>query len=302
VRRGAATGAALALDALVGDPARWHPVAGFGRLAAALERTVWRDRRRAGALYTVLLVGATYAGVRGLERRLGHRARFAFSVLVLWSTLGGRSLARHAQELAHAVERGDLEQARRIAPALVGRDPSRLDAAELCRAALESVAENTTDAVVAPICWFTLLGPSAAAAYRAANTLDAMVGHRSPHYARFGWASARLDDALTWPCARAATASTIALAPVVGGRRRDCLRALPASRRHPSPNAGLIEAAFAGALGVRLGGRNDYGGRIEERPALGQSDPPTPRDLRRAVRLSHAVAVVTALIGGTARA
>jgi adenosylcobinamide-phosphate synthase len=129
-----------------------------------------------------------------------------------------------------------------------------------------------------------------------------MVGHRSRRYTRFGWASARLDDALTWPWARAATAATIALAPLIGGRPGDCVRSLPAARRHPSPNAGLIEAAFASGLGVGLGGRNDYGGRIEERPAFGTSDPPTPRAVRRAVRLSRAVAVATALVVGVARA
>jgi adenosylcobinamide-phosphate synthase len=299
VSRTLAIGGALVLDTLVGDPARRHPVAGFGRIAATLERTLWRDRRAAGALYTGLLVGGTFAVVQLAERSLGRRARVAFDVLVLWSTLGGRSLSRRAQELAHAVEAGDIAHARTIAPALVGRDPSRLDGPELCRAAVESVAENTTDAIVAPVWWFAVLGAPGAAAYRAANTLDAMVGHRSPRFARFGWTSARLDDVATWPWARVATATAVALAGAVGGSGRECLRALRGARRHPSPNAGLIEAAFAGALGVRLGGRNDYDGRIEDRPALGHGSLPQPADVRRAVRLSYLVTATTALVAGT---
>ncbi len=299
MRKAVAIGAALALDAAVGDPARLHPVAGFGRVAAALEQLLWRDRRGSGTLFAALLVGGTYGGVRAAERRLVGHHRFVFAVLVLWSTLGGRSLARYAVELARSVEGGDLPRARALAPALVGRDPSRLDAQELCRAAVESVAENTTDAIVAPIGWFALLGPAGAAGYRAANTLDAMVGHRSPRYARFGWASAHLDDVLTWPWARFATMAAAAFAGAVGGSWRACVRALPAARHHPSPNAGLIEAAFAGALAVRLGGRNDYGGRIEERPSLGAAErPPAPADIRRAVRLSRAVTAATALAAG----
>jgi adenosylcobinamide-phosphate synthase len=148
-----------------------------------------------------------------------------------------------------------------------------------------------------------MLGPAGAAGYRAANTLDAMVGHRSPRYLRFGWAAARLDDVSTWPWARTATAMAVLLAPLVGGRWRDCLRALPAAKRHPSPNAGLIEAAFAGALAVRLGGRNDYEGLIEERPLLGIAErPPAPVDVRRAVVLSAAIGASTALTAGLARA
>jgi adenosylcobinamide-phosphate synthase len=299
VRKAAAICAALALDALVGDPARLHPVAGFGRVAAALERLLWRDRRGFGTLFAALLVGGTYGGVRAAERRLVGSQRFVFAVLVLWSTLGGRSLARYALELARAVERGDLARARALAPALVGRDPSRLDAQELCRAAVESVAENTTDAIVAPIGWFALLGPAGAAGYRAANTLDAMVGYRSPRYVRFGWASARLDDVVTSPWARVATVAAAALARAVGGSWRTSVRALPAARHHPSPNAGLIEAAFAGALAVRLGGRNDYDGRIEKRPSLGAAErSPAPADIQRAVRLSRAVTAATALAAG----
>src|SRR6266508_922909 len=173
--------AGAALDRVVGDPRRGHPVAGFGRLAAALERRVWRPSRLAGAGYALGLVGVAATGAGLVDARVrAHPAVRALLVgTVTWTALGGRSLGRVALELAAAVRAGDLEAARRLAPALVGRDASNLDGPELCRAAVESVAENTADAVVGPLLWGALAGPSGVAAYRTANTLDAMVGHRS---------------------------------------------------------------------------------------------------------------------------
>lgn len=284
-----------ALDRSLGDPQRLHPVGGFGAVAELGERALWRDSRPWGAGYAALFVGAPSAAVALAERRLQGRpyARTAFAAFVLWSTLGGRSLGRHALALGQAVAQEDLKLARSLAPALVGRDQAGLDGPELCRAAVESVAENTTDAVVAPLCWFAVFGPAGAALYRAANTLDAMVGYRSRRYASFGWASARLDDTLTWPCARLATALAVALAPTAGGHSQQTARLLAAAREHPSPNAGLIEAAFAGALRIRLGGGNSYGGRFEQRPTFGSGALPGPVDINRAVRLSQAVALTT---------
>jgi adenosylcobinamide-phosphate synthase len=298
-----ATGPALAAgllagslaDRMLGDPASWHPVAGFGALAGALEARCWRPSRLAGVAYAGLLVGGAAALAGAADRRLRSRplARGLFTAAVTWAALGGRSLGRTATTLAGAVAAGDLEAGRRIAPALAGRDPTGLDGPELCRAAVESVAENTADAVVGPLVWAVLGGPAGVAAYRAANTLDAMVGHKSARYERFGWAAARLDDLLTWPAARLAAALAAALAPAVAG---DPLRAWRTLRRdgraHPSPNAGLLEAAFAGALRVRLGGPNRYGeGRVERRPPLGEGPPPGPAAVVRAVRLSSLVGV-----------
>src|SRR6266545_1675572 len=259
-------------DRVAGDPRRGHPVAAFGSVAAALERRAWRPTRTVGAAHVLALVGGV-AGVAALaDRRLRRRpaARALLVAMTTWTALGGRSLALAGRELAGAVRAGDLERARRLAPTLVGRDPSGLDAAELCRAAVESVAENTA---------------------------DAMVGHKSPRYLRFGWAAARLDDLLTWPAARLGAALACLLAPAVGGDGRRAWRTL---RRdggaHPSPNAGRMEAAFAGALGVRLGGSNRYGDRVQQRPQLGDGPPPGPDDLERAVRLSLLVgAAATAL-------
>ena len=278
-------------DRALGDPARRHPVAGFGALATRAERALYWPSRGRGVLYTAGLVTAAAVAAGGLDHlvRRAPGGRIVAGSLALWSTLGGRSLEQVAGELAAALETGDLERARAILPWLAGRDPTHLDAAELCRAAVESVAENTADAVIGPLLWGAVAGVPGAAVYRAANTLDAMVGHRSPRYGRFGWAAARLDDLLTWPAARLGALLTVALAPVVGGDRG---RAWAVLRRdgasHPSPNAGRMEAAAAGALGVRLGGTNLYDGRIERRPALGTGPPPGPADLRRAIRLSRA--------------
>jgi adenosylcobinamide-phosphate synthase len=209
--------------------------------------------------------------------------------------LGGRSLAREGRAMASLLRGGELEAARARARTLVGRDPSALGEEELSRAAIESIAENTADAVVGPLVWCAAAGPAGAVAYRAANTLDAIVGHRSPRYERFGWAAARLDDALGWPGARMGAVLAVALAPAVGGSSRTSWRALRRDgARHPSPNAGRLEAAFAGALGVRLGGRNVYDGRIEERPALGDGRAPGPADIERAARLSVLVGAAAA--------
>jgi adenosylcobinamide-phosphate synthase len=313
VGRGSARGAvALGLlvgalaDGAFGDPRRGHPVAGFGRLAAGLEARVWRPSRLVGAGYALALVGVAGAGASLADSRLrAHPAGRTLLVgAVTWAALGGRSLGRAALEVASAVRAGDLEAARRLLPGLAGRDPHGLDGPELCRAVVESVAENTADAVVGPLLWGAVAGPAGIAAYRAANTLDAMVGHRSARYHRFGWAAARLDDLLTWPAARLGAGLACVLAPAVGGDRR---LAWTTMRRdggaHPSPNAGRLEAAFAGALGIRLGGRNRYGERVEDRPVLGAGPPAATADVVRAVRLSALVgAAATALAAAGALA
>ena len=172
-------------------------------------------------------------------------------------------------------------------PSLCGRDPAALDVDGLARAACESVAENTSDAQVAPLLWAACAGVPGVLAYRGINTLDAMVGNRSPRYAQFGWAAARLDDLANYAAARVTAAVTVVCAPLAGGSAGGALRAWRRDAgRHPSPNAGVVEAAFAGALGVRLGGPTQYRHELEIRPTLGDGSPPAVSDLRRAVRLS----------------
>jgi len=210
--------------------------------------------------------------------------------------LGGTSLASTGADMARMVDGDDVDGARGLLPSLCGRDPAALDVPGLTRAALESVAENTSDATVAPLCWGAVGGVPGLLVYRGVNTLDAMIGHRSPRYERFGWAAARLDDVMNYLPARVTGLLVAACAPVVGGSSG---RALAAWRRdaakHPSPNAGVAEAAFAGALGVRLGGPTQYAHRLEMRPTLGDGRIPEPADLRASVRLSRAVQAVAAV-------
>jgi adenosylcobinamide-phosphate synthase len=291
--------AGFGLDAVFGDPRRWHPVAGFGSAAGALERRLYRPGRLAGAVFAAAAVGVpvlTGAVASALTRR--HPvARAALVAAVTWTVLGGRTLRREAAVMGSHLERGDLRAARARLSHLCGRDPSALKAPELARATVESVAENTSDAVVAPLLWGGLAGLPGLLGYRAANTLDAMVGHRSARYARFGTPSARLDDILNLLPSRLTGLLTVAAAPIAGGDRHEALRVWRRDRNdHPSPNAGQCESAMAGALGVRLGGRNVYFGRTETRPLLGDGPRPSARHLRGAARISGAVGVAAAVL------
>ncbi len=296
---GAALLGGFGADLLVGDPRRGHPVAGFGQVALAAERRWYAPSRWRGAVFAgVLVAGAAGLGEL-LARRLG-RARAL--VLVGWAALGGRSLGAVAGSIGAALSSGDLGAARAELPSLVGRDPSLLDSAGVARAVVESVAENTGDAVVGPLVWGAVFGPAGVCAFRAANTLDAMVGHRSARYEDFGWAAARLDDVMAWPAARLGALLAVMCAPVVGGSPRAALRVLHRDGgAHPSPNAGRIEAAFAGALGVRLGGPLRYGDRDEVRPTLGDGAAPVVADIARARRLSLTVGLAAAVVCSAAR-
>ena len=296
--------AGVLADALVGDPRRGHPVALFGQAATRIERFRYADDRARGAAFTAcceaLAVGPALAVARLARQR--PVARLAWAGTVTWAVTGARSLTAEADRVQRALLAGDLPGARRLLPNLCGRDPAPLDEDGIARAVVESVAENCSDAIVAPLLWGALAGPTGLAAYRAANTLDAMVGHHSPRYDRFGWASARLDDVANWAPARVTALLAAACAPVVGGRPAATWRiARQYGPRHPSPNAGWCEAAFAGALGLRLGGPLSYSGRAEHRPELGTGRPPGPADIARASRLCRAVtAAATALAASLA--
>jgi adenosylcobinamide-phosphate synthase len=300
-RRGRAAGLALgyAADLILADPRRGHPVAMFGSAAAALERLTYSDRRVAGAAHTGALIGvlavAGIAADRAAARR-GPGWTAALTAAATFVALGGTSLARTGADMARMVAGDDVDGARALLPSLCGRDPASLDVAGLNRAALESVAENTSDAAVAPLWWGALGGVPGLLVYRATNTLDAMIGHRSPRYNRFGWAAARLDDVLNYLPARATGLLVAISAPVVGGSPRRTVTAWRRdAARHPSPNAGVAEAAFAGALGVRLGGPTQYAHGLEIRPTLGDGTVPDAADLRASVRLSRAVQLIAAM-------
>jgi adenosylcobinamide-phosphate synthase len=288
--------AGAAADALLGDPRRAHPVALFGRAAQAVQGRAYADSRLRGTGYaTCCVLGATVPGA--IVARLARRRpwlRLTATGAAVWTVTGARSLMTEAERIAAALQAEDLAAARAALPNLCGRDPANLDASELARAVVESVAENTSDAVVAPLVWGALAGLPGLTGYRAINTLDAMVGYRSPRYARFGWCSARLDDVVNWGPARLTGLLTVALSPVVGGSPAAAWRVMRRyGAQHPSPNAGWCEAAFAGALGVRLGGTNAYAGATEHRPVLGDGRPPEPGDIRRAVRLCRVVTITT---------
>ena len=299
---GLAAGAVL--DALLGDPRRGHPVAGFGCAAAALEARDYADSRPHGAAHAAVCVLAVTVPAALLHRRLRAwpAAEVAAVASAVWAVTGARSLRHEAERVLVALSSNDLRSARAILPSLCGRDPSGLTASEITRAVIESVAENTSDAVVAPLLWGAVAGMPGLVAYRAVNTLDAMVGYRSARYLRFGWASARLDDAANWVPARVTAALTAACAPLVrDAKPASALRvAWRDGGRHPSPNAGRCEAAFAGALGIRLGGTNVYGGVAETRHELGEGEgarAPEPGDIRRAIALSRAVTVSATALG-----
>lgn len=286
----------FAADRLFADPRRLHPVAGFGTTAAALERTTYRDHRAAGVVHVGALVGGAVGLGALAQRRGGPAIEVAAVAAATWAVCGGTSLARVGGQMAGCLEAGDIEGARALLPSLCGRDASVLDADGLARAALESIAENTADATVAALFWGGLAGVPGLLGYRAVNTLDAMIGHRSPRYERFGWAAARLDDVANLAPARATAGLIVLLAPIVGGGRAAAWRAWRRdASAHPSPNAGPVEASMAGALGVTLGGRTEYPYGVQQRPTLGDGPAPTTADLRRAVRMSVAVQTGAAL-------
>jgi adenosylcobinamide-phosphate synthase len=303
--RAAGLCAGFALDLALADPRRGHPVAGFGSVARRLEDRLYADSRAAGTAYTATLVGGT-ALVGHLASAGSHRAssngggwrEFALVAASTYVVLGGTSLVREGDRMASLLESDDLPGARARLSHLCARDGSALEGPELARATVESVAENTSDAVVAPLFWGALLGVPGLLGYRAANTLDAMVGYRSPRYARFGWASARLDDLLNLVPARLAALLTalvsLSLTPLRVWRRD--------AHRHPSPNAGPVEAAYAGALGLQLGGSNVYEGVAEARGVLGSGRPVAVADVRRANvlsrRVSAAALVACVMIAG----
>lgn len=291
--------AGYAADALLADPERGHPVALFGRAARGLEDRWYQDSRVRGAAFTAVCVGGSTALGAAVDRVAGGRRLLAVAATAsaAWTVIGAASLRREAEEIGRLLESGDLEGARERLPRLCGRDARGLGESALARAVIESVAENTSDAVVAPLFWGAVAGTPGLLAYRAANTLDAMVGHHSERYEKFGWASARLDDALNLIPARLTGLLTVAAAPRVGGMRAQAWQALRHDgSHHPSPNAGHCEASAAGALGLRLGGTNVYGARVEERPQLGYGRSPRGFDIARATKLSKAVCTSAAVL------
>ena len=270
---------AVVLDLILGDPrALPHPVVAIGRMISFLEpilRRAFRNERTAGCALLVTTVGVSY-GVAALLLRLAFAlapdAGIAVAVYLSWVSLAARSLHAESGKVAQALERDDLPGARIALSYIVGRETGQLDETELIRGAVETVAENTGDGVIAPLFYLMLGGPALAIAYKAVNTLDSMVGYKNERYLHFGWASARFDDLANFLPARLTGLLMVIAAPICalsGGNawrilRRDC-------RNHSSPNSGFPEAAAAGALRVRLGGINRYFGRSVVKPTIGDA-------------------------------
>jgi adenosylcobinamide-phosphate synthase len=299
---------ALALDFILGDPRRLpHPVVGIGRMISALEklfRRLFQNERLGGVLLLATVVGMTYLLAALLlmgAYAVSPYAGFAVAAVLAWTCLAARSLHRESKLVADRLIAGDLEGARHFLSRIVGRDTEHLDEPEIWRALVETVAENTSDGVIAPLFYLMLGGPALGLAYKAVNTLDSMVGYKNERYRRFGWASARFDDVANWGPARITGTLMTAVAPLLGLSGRNAMRIMfRDGRNHSSPNSGIPEAAAAGALGVRLGGANRYSGVLVEKPTIGDStDDLSVESYRGAVRLMYASTALFALLWGT---
>ncbi len=270
---------ALCLDLVLGDPPWFpHPVRLIGRWAGMIEgacRRCFGASRRAGfvawlcvTIPTSLVAGTLWWAAGRVSQSLAD----VVAAILIYFCLAARDLSDHSRRVHAALARGDLPEARRRVAMIVGRDTENLDESEISRAAVETVAESTVDGITAPLFWAVVAGPVGSFAYKAINTLDSMWGHKDPHYERFGWAAARLDDLANLIPARltapliAASAALLRLDPVEALRCwwRD-------GHLHLSPNSGIPEAAFAGALGIQLGGVNTYGGEVIERARVGSA-------------------------------
>lgn len=287
-RRDAAIAAGYALDRIFADPTNHHPVAIYGQAVSKLERRIYADSKARGVAFTTIAVAAPVV----LTAAVSTVAPTLALTATTWASLGGTTLRRTGERMADRLSAGDIDAARELVPWLCSRDPEALDADGIARATVESLAENTSDAVTGTLMWGAIAGAPGVVAHRAVNTLDAMVGYRNDRYRQFGWASARLDDVAGFLPARLTAVATV----VAGPNRRQALAAWQRdASNHPSPNAGVVEASAAGALGLQLGGKTVYLSGVEMRPVLGGGRAPAVADVRRAAELSKRVQNIVAL-------
>lgn len=271
--------AALLLDLMLGDP-RWlpHPVVMIGRMITSLERwlrLLIRNERVGGVLLLLITVGITWGIAVTAEQvvyGISRSAGYAFSAILAWTTIAGRSLHRESGLVAAALAGGDIPEARRALSMIVGRDTEHLGERDIWRGTVETVAENSSDGVIAPLFYLAIGGAPLALAYKAVNTLDSMVGYRNDRYLIFGWASARFDDICNFVPARITGLLMVAAAPLTGLSASGAWKIMRRDgSKHSSPNSGVPEAAVAGALGVQLGGANRYFGREVAKPTIGDA-------------------------------
>ena len=292
--------AAYGADVLIGDPAWFpHPVRGMGLAIQWGERLLRKAipwERPAGVALVAAVVGASYGIAWWLLHVVFTRSilwGFVVSVVLLWSCLSTKDLAVESHRVLSALEAGDLPLARARVSRIVGRDTRRLDAPDVVRATIETIAESTLDGILSPLCYFVVGGVPLAVAYKAVNTLDSMIGHRSARYITFGWAAAKLDTAANRIPARLCAPLFAAAAWLCHDRVSAAWRcAWRDGYGGPVPNAGIPEAAMAGALGVRLGGVNWYDGKAVEMPPMGDAIRPVePPRIREAIRLMCAASL-----------
>ncbi|SDY52223.1 adenosylcobinamide-phosphate synthase CbiB [Nitrosomonas sp. Nm33] len=269
---------ALLVDAWLGEPRRFHPLAGFGKLAELTERYLYADARLHGSLAVLLLVVPLVLLMMWINFIPWH---FAVDAFVLYLAIGWNSLGTHASRVKHALLADNLVVARQQVGLLVSRDTAELDHVGVTQATIESVLENGNDAIFGAIFWFVVAGAPGTIAYRLINTLDAMWGYRNARYNHFGWAAARLDDCLNFIPARL-TALSYAL---TGEMRHALVCWRTQGTIWKSPNAGPVMAAGAGSLSLSLGGPARYHGKLEARPLLGLGRVPEIRDIDRALVL-----------------
>ena len=294
---------ALLLDLIVGDP-RWlpHPVTLIGRLISLLDhgmRRPWLDQRLAGVLLMLITVGsaagATWLTLKALSY-MQPLAGFIGAIIISSTCLATRSLHIESARVATALSSGDLPLARQHLSWIVGRDTDQLEEAEIWRALVETVAENTSDGIIAPLFWLTIGGPVAAMAFKAVSTLDSMVGYKNERYLQVGWASARMDDLLNFIPARLTAILIIVAASLTEHSSSGAIQITIRDRfKHPSPNSGHPEAAAAGALGVRLGGVASYNGISSWKEYIGDSRLPLDeKSYRGMIKLMYITTILMA--------
>jgi len=293
---------AYCMDIIIGDP-EWmpHPVVWIGRAIEKTELFLRRHvhiERLAGIILLIFITGSAYLVtylIVLIAKNINNILGAMISAIIIFTSLSIKTLAKEANGVMMALEKKELGCARKLLSRIVGRDTDNLNESEVIRASVETVAENTVDGVISPLFYAFIGGPPLAIAYKAVNTLDSMVGYKNDRYRNFGWASARFDDLVNFIPARLARFMiSIAAIPCALKFRDSLVISFRNGHRHPSPNSGIPEAAYAGALGVRLGGMSSYNAIVSQKPFLGEKKRELQvKDVRDSVRLMFVTSLVT---------
>jgi len=296
---------AFLLDVLIGDPCWFpHPVKGMGKLIKILEKILYQpylNSRISGTVLALLVIAISWSGgflALNLTGKAGRWLEVSLGSFLIFTTLSINDLTKEAQKVYQALAKDDLNLAREKVSRIVGRDTDNLSQLEIVRATVETVAENSVDGIISPLLYAFIGGAPLALAYKAVNTLDSMLGYKNEKYIAFGWFSAKLDDLANFIPARISGLLIPLTAFLVRKKGRKCLRTiLSDGKKSPSPNAGIPEAGFAGALGIRLGGTNFYQGERENRPLIGEKVKEIAKeDILLAIKLMQVLSLVSLLV------